>query len=86
MRINVSGRDVGLPQHFLDDTQVGSIFHEVTCKGVSKGVRMNIFGDSSSAPVLIVRKVSVFVYRGGFIFTAAIQTPIKVKIMKKMIF
>src|ERR1700733_9886516 len=46
MRINLGGRDIGMPQHALQAPEVRSAFQQVRCKSMTKDVWRQIVKDS----------------------------------------
>ena len=43
MGINLRCADIGVPQHFLNNTQIRTIFQQVAGKGMTQRMRMNVF-------------------------------------------
>ena len=42
MRINLRRRNVGMPEHFLDDAQIGAVAEQMRGKTMPQQVRINI--------------------------------------------
>lgn len=45
VRIDLRGTDVCMSQHFLDHTQIRSIFQQMAGKRMTQRMRMNVFTD-----------------------------------------
>ncbi len=52
MRVNLCGGDVGMTEHLLHGTQIGSAFKQMRCKRMAECVRMNILCDACLFRVL----------------------------------
>ena len=42
MRINLRGRNIRVPQEFLNDSQIGSVRQQVCCERVPQKVRIDV--------------------------------------------
>ena len=45
MGIDLSGGNAFMPEHFLHHTQIRSVFHKMSCKGMPECVRRNFLAD-----------------------------------------
>ena len=46
-RVNLRGRNIGVSEHFLDRTQIGSAIEQMSGKGMSQQMRLHRLGDPS---------------------------------------
>lgn len=53
MRVNLGGRNIRMPQHFLYDPKGRVIGQQVACKGVPKGVRLDVARDAGGTRVFL---------------------------------
>ena len=51
--VNLCGGNVGVPQHFLDDSQIATIFEKMRRKTVTQRVRRDVFGNACFAGVFL---------------------------------
>jgi len=65
MDINLRGGDVGMTKHFLNDTEVAAIVHQVTGESVAKGVGLDVLGDAGGAGVFLDKRPNVFAAHAG---------------------
>ena len=49
MRVNLRGRNVGMPEHLLDDAQIGAVAEQVRGKTMTEQVRIDIHFQSGMA-------------------------------------
>ena len=43
VRVDFRSADIGVPQHFLNHAQIGTVRQQMAGKGMAQGVRMDIF-------------------------------------------
>lgn len=53
MSVDLCRRYIGMPEHFLDDSQIGAIAEQVRGEAVSQKVRINTLLESGSLRVLL---------------------------------
>jgi len=53
MRIDLRRRNIGVPEHFLDDAKIGAVAQQVRRKAVSQKVRVNVLFQSGPSRVFL---------------------------------
>ena len=53
MGVDLRRRDIGVPEHFLDDTEIAAIIEQMRGEAVPKRVRGKVFSDASCSGVFL---------------------------------